>query len=157
MRRVLLSLLALTVLTGCATVPQPIVTFFAAGRTVTVPPTQYCSATAAVPENEQIACPATETTIDLRVPPGMPLQISVPNEASDGIWHVAMGYRTPDGERRAVGSRNFVAGTDSARSAFTLRLPTDRDQLELVQVRSIRENPSSPGSVTMGVWLLRVT
>lgn len=156
MRRALPLLLVLTVVAGCASVPEPVVTFFAAGRTVTVTPSQYCSAPVDAPDAERLSCPVNDPGVTLRVPPGSPVQISVPAEASSGIWHVAMGYRTPSGETRAVGSRNFVSGTDSARHAFTLRLPTEQDQLELVQVRSVRQRPGSVDDLTLGVWNLRV-
>ncbi|HEY8374814.1 MAG TPA: DUF2771 family protein [Pseudonocardiaceae bacterium] len=128
MRRGSAALLAATgfLLASCATSPSaPEVTFYAAGKSVRVGPAQYCDA-----ELNDCTVSARSLAV-LRVPPGRPLQISVPGSVAEAPWQVVFRYRLPNGERVDARSSVFRPGEQYA---YTLRLPDDGAQLETAEV-----------------------
>ncbi|MFC8047617.1 DUF2771 domain-containing protein [Nocardia sp. NPDC057353] len=70
---------------------DPAVTAYAHGRTVTVAPFLYCSVRM---EN----CRYGET-VELEVPPGYPLQLSLPPAIAEAPWLAQLIYERPDGEQ----------------------------------------------------------
>ncbi|WP_067647154.1 DUF2771 domain-containing protein [Nocardia harenae] len=99
---------------------DPAVTAYAHGRTVTVEPFLYCSVTMA-------DCRYGET-VDLEVPPGYPLQLSLPPQIAEAPWLAQLIYERPDGEQvdRLVAHDDFgkdvLAVTLDSRPEPNLRL-----------------------------------
>lgn len=143
---------AAALVTACAgEQPPPTVTFAAAGSSVTAKPTQRCD----VHVTNCTADPAA--AVVLRVPPGQPIEISVPREISETPWLVVFGYRTKGGEH--VNARSDVFASNE-RQAYSLALPAADDQLETVEVQQLggkliqgQEGVDFP---TRGTWVLSV-
>ncbi|MCP2259521.1 Protein of unknown function (DUF2771) [Streptoalloteichus tenebrarius] len=110
---------------GCSAPPKPEVTFYAAGHSVAVRPTQHCD------ENVENCSADPDAAAVLRVPAGRPLQISVDDGVAATPWQVVFRYRVPGGER--VDGRSEVFAPDK-QFAYTLRLPEEGAQLETVEV-----------------------
>ncbi|MDO3650356.1 DUF2771 domain-containing protein [Nocardia mangyaensis] len=70
---------------------EPEITAYAHGKSVTVAPFMYCTV-------RMEDCAYGETT-PLRVPSGMPVQISLPSEIVDSPWLIQLIYQRPDGEQ----------------------------------------------------------
>jgi Protein of unknown function (DUF2771) len=137
--------------TACGDDEPPMVTFAAAGSSVTAGPTQRCD----VQVSTCTAAPAA--AVVLRVPPGQPVQISVPKQISETPWLVVFGYRTAGGEH--VNARSDVFASNE-RQAYMLILPAADDQLETVEVQQLggtlipgKEGVDFP---TRGTWVLSV-
>lgn len=138
-------------LAGCSAPGEPQVTFYAHGQSVRMDPAQYCDAT-----GQDCAKPPEEPIGDLRVPPGSPVQISVPAEVSETPWQVVFTYRNSDGEQ--VDGRSGLKPPDE-RHAYTLHLPPDAEQLEHVEVQQFGAvlTPGLGGGVDFGIsgsWLV---
>ncbi|OLT13370.1 hypothetical protein BJF78_03240 [Pseudonocardia sp. CNS-139] len=113
MGRLLPVLAAAGLLAGCGSAP-PEVTFAAGGASVVARPTQYCdialtdcSADAAAP-------------VELAVPPGTPLQVTVPDAVAQTPWQVVFSFRDAAGVQDDQRSPVFGA---AERSIWTLELP----------------------------------
>lgn len=123
----LLTVLALALTgAGCSDDQRPQVTFSAAGSTVTAAPTQYCDV------DVQDCAADPDAAVALKVPPGEPLEVSVPGEVSQAPWQVVFRYRSADGAKTQARSNVFGAGQ---RSSYTLQLPAGDAQLETVEVQ----------------------
>ncbi|WP_433196041.1 DUF2771 domain-containing protein [Nocardia sp. CA-107356] len=94
----------LTVLVHKAGHPDPTVTAYAHGRTVTVEPFLYCTV-------KLEECKYGETVV-LDVPAGYPLQLSLPKKIADAPWLAQLVYALPTGEKvdRVVSRNDFPAG-----------------------------------------------
>ncbi|WP_433728252.1 DUF2771 domain-containing protein [Nocardia sp. CA-129566] len=94
----------LTVLVRRAAHPDPTVTAYAHGKTVTVEPFLYCTV-----KLEQ--CKYGETVV-LDVPAGYPLQLSLPKKIADAPWLAQLVYTLPSGEKvdRVVSRNDFPEG-----------------------------------------------
>ncbi|WP_433681168.1 DUF2771 domain-containing protein [Nocardia sp. CA-119907] len=94
----------LTVLVRRAAHPDPTVTAYAHGKTVTVEPFLYCTV-----KLEQ--CKYGETVV-LDVPAGYPLQLSLPKKIADAPWLAQLVYALPSGEKvdRVVSRNDFPEG-----------------------------------------------
>lgn len=138
---------------GCGGSGQgpPRVTFAAAGNTVTAAPTQYCD----VQVQDCQADPGA--AVVLRVPPGAPLDVSVPGTVSDAPWQVVFRYRAVDGTKTQARSTVFAAGE---RTEYTLEPPTADAQLETVEVQQFGTAmvPREDGVdfATRATWVLSV-
>lgn len=130
MRRLLLSLLAaggLLALTSCSA-PNPDITFFSSGSSVSAAPIQYCDVTA-------LTCAANgSATVSLPVIAGKPMQISAPNEVASTPWQVAARYRGPNGAEYVACSPLFKPGE---RYAYTVNPPGAGDALVLIEVYQV--------------------
>jgi hypothetical protein len=128
MRRVLLSLAAavggLVVLSSCS-VPNPEITFFSSGHSITVAPIQYCDV------QDQHCTANGAAAASLTVIPGQPVQVSVPQEVADTPWQVAARFRDASGSEYASCSPLFSVGQ---RYAYTIYPPHTGDQLVLVEI-----------------------
>jgi Protein of unknown function (DUF2771) len=129
----------------------PEVTFATDGNTVVARPTQLCD----VQVRNCTADPSA--AVVLRVPPGQPVEISVPKAIGETPWLVVFGYRTKAGERINARS-NLFAGNE--RLAYTLTLPSPNDQLETVEVQQVGGTFVSTEQgidfPTRGTWVLSV-
>ncbi|WP_062988256.1 DUF2771 domain-containing protein [Nocardia anaemiae] len=94
----------LTVLVRNADHPDPTVTAYAHGKTVTVSPFLYCTV-------KMEDCKYGET-VTLDVPAGYPLQLSLPKKIADAPWLAQLVYAMPTGEKvdRVVSRNDFPAG-----------------------------------------------
>ena len=129
----------------------PEVTFAAAGGTAVARPTQLCDV------HVQNCTADPKAAVVLRVPPGQPVEISVPQAIGQTPWLVVFGYRTKSGEKVNARSDLFAS---NERTAYTLTLPEPDDQLETVEVQQISGTfvPSEDGVEfpTRGTWVLSV-
>jgi hypothetical protein len=135
---------------GCAAAPAPTVTFYAAGKAMRTEPTQYC-------DRRTDQCRTDPASgAKLRVPPGRPLQISVPGEVGNAAWQVVFRYRAPSGEHLEARSAVFGPG---ARLAYTLNLPGTGDQLETAEVQKFGGLAAGPQGLEYligATWVLSV-
>jgi hypothetical protein len=148
----LLTAMGAVMVAGCSEpAPPPEVTFAADGSTVTARPTQYCDV------NVQDCQADPKAAVTLRVPPGQPLEVSVPGSVSEAPWQVVFRYRSKDGTSAQARSTVFAAGE---RSAYTLRLPEEQAQLETVEVQQFGAAmvPREDGVdfATRATWVLSV-
>lgn len=154
-RLVALALLLAAVggLTGCGSDEPPQVTYTAAGVQASTGPAQYCD----VEVSDCEADPAAAAV--LRVPPGTPLEVSVPEPVASTPWQVVFRYRpagAPTGTATEGRSEVFAAGE---RADFTLGLPPGT-QLETAEVQQFGVPARDPrGGVQFlvrGTWVLSV-
>ncbi|AYF73378.1 DUF2771 domain-containing protein [Nocardia yunnanensis] len=78
--------------------PKPELSAYAHGKSVSVRPFMYCSVHV---DNNQLKmedCDNSQSISDLSVPPGSPLQLSLPNEIFDAPWRMAVVYALPNGQ-----------------------------------------------------------
>jgi Protein of unknown function (DUF2771) len=154
----LLFTVAAALLAGCSAPPDPNVTFYAAGQAATVGPARYC-------DIEVANCRANpRAAAVLQVPPGKPLQISVPAEVSAAPWQIVFRYHDNTGQRQE--ERTAVFAPSEPRFAYTLRLPNPTDELETAEVQQFGVSLTSPQSgdpstagfdfVIRGSWVLSV-
>ncbi|MCP2169287.1 Protein of unknown function (DUF2771) [Goodfellowiella coeruleoviolacea] len=151
----LFSAAGLVLVAGCAAAPLPEVTFYAAGTTITVHPTQHCDV-----KVEQCAAPDPNAEGRLRVPAGRPLQISVPAEVAQAPWQVVFSYHDANGTPQPDSRSDvFPAGE---RYAYTLTLPNPTDQLDTVEVHqygaAVQVSETGEAEfLTRSTWVLSVT
>ncbi len=137
-------------LAGCGSDRAPEVSFSAGGVSVTAGPAQYCDV-------EVTDCRADpEAGAVLRVPPGTPLEVSVPDSVSGAPWQVVFRYRPgPDGAPVHARSEVFAAGQ---RDSYTLQLPAEA-QLETAEVQQFGAPMRAGGGIEFlvrGTWVLSV-
>lgn len=109
---------------GCAANTElPQITFYADYTTTVTGPTTYCSF-------DFTRC-STGATAQLPVPPGSPLQISLPTDIADAPWRLLTSYRTPSGSDE-IEQTYYRPGQ---RLAVTVTPPDPRDQLTGVEIQ----------------------
>jgi hypothetical protein len=116
--------------TGCSSAP-PEVTFAAGAATVQAGPTQYC-------ELDLSECAEPGTPVELAVPAGTPVRITVPDEVAEAPWHVVFSYRDDAGQQ--IDERSRLFAPDTGRD-YTLELPTPAAQLIEAQVQQFGPAP----------------
>src|SRR5690348_14782920 len=106
------------------------------------------------------ACSADASApVQLPVPPGTPLQVSVPDDVSAAPWHVVFSYRDAGGQQ--VDARSPVL-TNKQRD-YTLTLPEGADCLITAQVQQFGPAPQideQTGELQFPVrasWVLNTT
>ncbi|MBC8093991.1 MAG: DUF2771 family protein [Pseudonocardia sp.] len=132
LRRLVPAAVRVALLTGCGAGAPPEVTFAAGAEQVVANPTQYC-------EDDFVTCrndPAAP--VDLSVPPGTPLLVTVPEEISETPWQIVFTYRTGAGEQ--VDERTSVFAPDQQQS-YSLELPTPDARLITAQVQQFGPPP----------------
>lgn len=134
-RRLLPLPLALALLmAGCGGGSLPQVEFAAGPAAVSARPTQYC-------DLDLTDCTGDPTApVDLAVPAGTPLQITVPAEIAQTPWQVVFTYRDATGA--AVDQRSPVFAPQE-RSIYSLELPTPTDRLLTAQVQQYGPPPQA--------------
>ncbi|WP_067531040.1 DUF2771 family protein [Nocardia crassostreae] len=119
--------------------PEPTVTAYAHGKSITVQPYLYCGVRMddcrVLPQEDiglpaQLTCPEGEDchtgqSNDLEVPAGYPLQLSLPKEVIDSPWLIVALYRTPDGQilENQLTHRDFDEGTAAVTIPSVPKLP----------------------------------
>ena len=152
-RRLAVPALTVLLLAGCGAGAPPEVTFAAGGAEVVAGPTQYC-------EDDFVTCrndPAAP--VDLPVPPGTPLVVTVPDRISETPWQIVFTYRTAAGEQ--VDERTTVF-TPGRQQSYSLELPDPEARLVIAQVQQFGPPPvlDEAGDIvfpTRSSWVLTVT
>jgi Protein of unknown function (DUF2771) len=139
---------------GCGSGRPPEVTFVAAGTSVVARPTQYC-------DLKLTDCSADDAApVQLAVPAGTPLQVTVPDGVAEAPWHVVFSYRKAGGEQ--VDARSPLFPADKQHD-YTLTLPEPADRLVTAQVQQFGPAPQldeDTGELEFpvrGSWVLNAT
>ncbi len=118
------SVLAASVLAGCGQSSPPEVTFTVEDRSATTGPIRHCDV-------ELTECEENDSAVAvLRVPPGQPVQISVPESVAQTPWQVVFRYRKG---AEQVGGRSEVF-PPGGQQDYTLRVP-EGGALESLEVQ----------------------
>ncbi len=113
-RRTVPAVLAVLLVAGCGGDAPPEVTFAAGDATAVAAPTQYC-------EDDFVTCSNDAAApVDLAVPPGTPLVVSVPEAVQETPWQLVFTYR--NGADELVDERSTVLVDQPG---YTLELPAD--------------------------------
>jgi hypothetical protein len=122
---IILGLLAVAAtVVGCSK-PESSISLYSHGRTISVDPTAYCDV-------QLTKCYGTQRPVTtVRVPPGSPLQISVPTEVAAAPWAVTFDYLDANGKKQEVRGPVFPTSTQFA---YTVRPPQPTDQLTWVEI-----------------------
>jgi hypothetical protein len=131
-RRLLPLVAAAFLVAACGSDAPPQVTFAAGGTDVVAKPTQYC-------DLEMTSCSNdANAPVSLTVPPGTPLQVTVPQEIEDTPWQVVFTYRDEAGTLTDGRSPVFAA---KARGDYSLELPAPTNRLITAQVQQYGPAP----------------
>jgi Protein of unknown function (DUF2771) len=155
LRRLLAVPVAALLLAGCASEqpPPPQVTFAAGAASIVARPAQYCDV-------ELTECLTdVAAPVQLAVPPGTSLQVTVPPEIAQTPWQVVFSYA--DAAGTPTDERSTVFAPDE-RSAWTLELAAPEDRLltaEVQQYGAPKPNPQT-GEMEFPIrasWVLNAT
>jgi hypothetical protein len=127
-------IIAALVVAGCSEPPPPQVTFAAGTASVVARPTQACDLKFTQCHNDP------EAPVKLAVPPGTPLQVTVPQDVAQTPWQIVFTYRDATGAQQDQRTRVFPAGE---RSEYTLELPEPADRLIVAQVQQYGPPPQA--------------
>ena len=153
--RVLPLLAATMLLAGCgADEGPPKVTFAVGEASVVAGPTQYCDLALTDCRNDAAA------PVQLRVAPGSPLRIEVPDEIAETPWQVIFTYRDSAGAQ-TDGRSSVLAPNEH--SDYALELPAPTDRLLTAQVQQYGPPPQEneqTGEIEFPIrasWVLTAT
>jgi hypothetical protein len=135
LRHITPSVAALVLVAGCAgEQPPPQVTFAAGSATAVARPAQYC-------DIELTECSTdAAASVELAVPPGTPLQITVPPEIAETPWQVVFSYA--DAAGNTIDQRSPVFAPDE-RSVWTLEPSAPTDRLLTAEVQQYGPPPQA--------------
>ncbi|WP_067703675.1 DUF2771 domain-containing protein [Nocardia jejuensis] len=139
--------------------PEPEITAYAHGKSVTVTPFMYCSVHVENNALDLRDCDNSESVSALDVPAGYPLQLSLPKEIVDAPWQMVMVYGLPDGTavQRVATHRDYPEGA----RAITIDTPADpRLQLAGVEVQlpvPARDENGNEGFIPHAIWSIRTS
>jgi hypothetical protein len=133
LRRLAVSVAALALVAGCGgEPPPPQVTFAAGAATAVARPAQYC-------DLDLTECSTDEAApVELAVPPGTPLQVTVPPEIAESPWQVVFSYT--DAAGAPVDRRSPVFAPDE-RNAWTLEPASPTARLLATEVQQYGPPP----------------
>lgn len=126
-RGVLLLAGAVLALGACAPAGPPEVTFYSDGHTVNAKPIVDCNALIRDCTKDPNA------TVNLKVRPGKPVQVSVPSDIGDTPWLVITQYTDANGNLQAK-QQYFARNT---KLAYTATPETSADQIVVVEVQQL--------------------
>jgi Protein of unknown function (DUF2771) len=130
--RLLPVLAAALAVAGCGGSAPPDVTFAAGAANIVAKPTQYC-------DIDLTNCSSDASApVELTVPPGTPLQITVPDAIASTPWQVVFSYR--DGAGAQTDGRSPVFPVN-AQQTYSLQLPGPTDRLLGAQVQQYGPPP----------------
>jgi Protein of unknown function (DUF2771) len=134
LRRLAPPVAAALVLAGCGSTPPPDVTFAVGQANVVARPTQYC-------DIDLTNCTSDAAApVELAVPPGTPLQITVPDAIASTPWQVVFSYREGSGAQTDGRSPVFAV---NAQRTYSLTLPAPTDRLLAAQVQQYGPPPQA--------------
>ena len=132
LRRLLPVAAAVLLLAACGADEPPEVTFAAGDASAVARPTQYCDVALT-------DCTGDATApVELAVPPGTPVQITVPAEIAETPWQVVYSYRDAAGAQADERSPVFAP---AERSLWTLQLTDPAARLLTAQVQQYGPPP----------------
>jgi Protein of unknown function (DUF2771) len=134
LRRLLPVLVTALVVAGCGSSAPPDVTFAAGTVNVVAKPTQYCDIDLTNCSSDAAA------PVELAVPSGTPLQVTVPDAIASTPWQVVFTYR--DGTGAQTDGRSPVFAVN-AQHAYSLELPGPTDRLLGAQVQQYGPPPQA--------------
>lgn len=146
----------IAVLAHNATKPEPTLTAYSHGKSVTVNPYLYCTVSIEGKQLRLNDCDKSQSVSDLDVPPGSPLQISLPSQVVDAPWEMLLLYSL-DGKpaQRMATHRDYAAGA----RAITIPTPKDpRLKLATVEIHlpiPARDEQGNEGFISSGIWAIR--
>ncbi|WP_154785883.1 DUF2771 family protein [Nocardia aurantiaca] len=76
--------------------PDPEITAYAHGKSVSVSPFLYCDLEVSKDRLSMGKCDSTQDISDMDIPPGSTVQLSLPKEIADAPWEILIGYRLPN-------------------------------------------------------------
>jgi hypothetical protein len=125
-------------LAACGSDEPPQVTFAAGATSVVARPAQYC-------DMALTECAGDATApVELAVPAGTALQVTVPDEIAQTPWQVVFSYRDANGAQADERSPVFAP---AERSIWTLELASPDDRLLTAQVQQYGPPPQiNPGT-----------
>jgi hypothetical protein len=132
--RLLLLPAAALLLACCGGAAPPQVTFAAGQASAVARPTQYCDLQLTDCKGDPAA------PVELAVPVGTPLKVTVPHEIAETPWQVVFTYR--DGTGAQTDGRSPVFAPN-AQSDYTLELPAPTDRLVGAQVQQFGPPPQA--------------
>ncbi|HVH23214.1 MAG TPA: DUF2771 family protein [Pseudonocardia sp.] len=150
LRRLLPLLVAAVLAAGCGSAGPPRVTFEAGPVSVQAGPTQYCNDEFTDCRNDAAA------PVEMVVPPGTALKVSVPSEIAETPWHLVFRYRDAAGAE--TDGRSPVL---SQQDDYALELPTPTDRLITAEVQQFGPPPQAnpdTGEIEFPIrasWVLR--
>ena len=146
--------LALLLATGCGDDGPPRVRFGAGTASVQAGPTKYCNLEFTDCHNDAAA------PVELSVPPGIALQVEVPDQVAETPWQVVFRYRDAAGTQ--TDGRSPVFAPDDRRD-YALQLPTATDRLLTAEVQQYGPPPQAnpeTGEIEFPIratWVLRAS
>jgi hypothetical protein len=149
-RRLALLIPLVMIIAACGGGDQPpTVTFAAGSATITAKPAQYCDVKATSCTND------ADAPVQLAVPPGTPLKVTVPEAISSTPWQVVFSYRDATGAQQDERTSVFAP---NARTDTTIALDPGA-RLITAQVQQFGPAPqaSADGGVDFpirGAWVL---
>jgi hypothetical protein len=130
---------------ACAVPGPPQITFYADRQTVAAGPVVFCSI-------DFTACEPPGQVARLTVPPGYPLQVSLPTEIADAPWRMITVYLDASGTQQ-VREQYYRPG---ARLAVTVRLDDPASTLQGVEIQLPSGFTDAAGKpVARGAWSIR--
>ena len=121
-------------LASCGSDEPPQVTFASGSASAVARPAQYCDIDLTDCEGDPAA------PVALPVPPGTPVQVTVPDGIAQSPWQVVFSYRDANGTQTDERSPVFAP---QERSTWTLQLAAPADRLITAQVQQYGPPPQA--------------
>jgi hypothetical protein len=153
-----LALLPVLVLAACSSTPpappKPEVTFGARGASVSARPFLYCDVLVTKCDKDEGA------QAKLKVPPGTPVTINVPQDVAASPWSVVIQYRTAGGEQKDP--ETVATFVPNEKHDYTVTPPASGGQLQTVEIKQAgaKQDPNAASGdiqlLARAVWSLQV-
>ncbi|MEC3913518.1 DUF2771 family protein [Nocardia sp. CDC160] len=140
--------------------PSPEITAYAHGRSVSVNPYLYCDLQVSKERLAVGKCDSTKAVSDLDVPPGSPLQLSLPKEIADAPWEILLGYRIP-GPKGDTAEPVLITSQDYPDKPLAITIKTPANEhvrlaiMELHLPIPARDEAGNEGVVSRGIWSIQ--
>lgn len=134
--------------------PKPEVRFTVDGQTVSARPFLYCDVMVTKCDRDNGA------QAKLKVPPGKPVTVAVPNEIAESPWSVVIEYKTAAGEQKQP--ETVATFVPNERRDYTIQLPAAGDQLQTVEIKQAgaKQDPAAAAGeiqlLARAVWSVQV-
>ncbi|MFE2993778.1 DUF2771 family protein [Nocardia sp. NPDC059246] len=161
---------AIVVIARHTTKPDPQITAYAHGKSVSVNPFLYCDLEVSKDRLAIGKCNSTQSVSDLDVPPGSTVQISLPKEVADAPWELLIGYRLPNNKADAEvltykqpwrlsgkPERDKDPKYDKPLTLTIKTPPTEHVRLAIMELHlpiPARDENGNEGVISRGIWAL---